>query len=201
MNRRKDLEKWAALGLTPEEIAELKKQKEDRETTDAEKKGEWEKLKQQMVEQNDKDKKAWQEREVALKAQLRGVLIDNAALAAITAEKGSPDLLLPIVHKHVDIIEENGGFHVRVLDDKGGPRVNGKGEFLSIPDLVKEFKGSEKFGRAFEATGKGGSGADPASARTSGGTSGTLARSKMSVLEKAEYYREHGRDAYRALPN
>ena len=202
MNRRKELEAWSKLGLSAEEIEQLKKDKEDREAKDAEKKGEWEKLKEQIVTQHNAEKEKWSKREKDLFGQLRSVLVDNAALQAISSEKGSPDLLLPIIHKHADMIEENGTLQVRILDDKGAPRVNAKGEFLTIADLVSEFKSSEKFGRAFEATGKGGSGADPASGRSGGNSGGgvPLTRSAMSVAQKAEYAEKHGMDAYRALP-
>jgi hypothetical protein len=57
------------------------------------------------------------------------------------------------------VIEEDGDFKVQVVDASGNPRVNGKGEFLSIADLVGEMRQSEVFGRAFEPTGTTGSGA------------------------------------------
>ena len=92
-------------------------------------------------------------------ARLERRLIDADATAAIAAAKGVPALLLPHVRASVKVIEEDGDFKVQVVDAQGNPRVNGKGEFLSIADLVGEMRQSDVYGRAFEPTGTTGGGA------------------------------------------
>ena len=51
-DRRKALETWKGIGKTPEEIAALVHAREQDELSNAEKKGEWEKLKAQMNEKH-----------------------------------------------------------------------------------------------------------------------------------------------------
>ena len=106
----------------------------------------------------------------------------NAGEAAIAAAKGSSALLLPHVRASVKVIEDNGDFKVQVVDTAGNPRVNGKGEFLTIADLVSEMRQSDIFGRAFEATGTTGSGA--ASSGTI--TSKTIKKAAFDALKPAE---------------
>ena len=109
-------------------------------------------------------------------------MIDADATAAIAAAKGVPALLLPHVRSAVRVIEEGGDFKVQVVDAAGNPRVNGKGEFLSIADLVGEMRQSDVFGRAFEPTGTTGSGA--ASRPASG--SKTMTQAQFNALRPSE---------------
>lgn len=96
----------------------------------------------------------------AVSAQLQKVLIDNAAIAAISEAKGSTKLLLPIVHSRTRMRQnESGQFIAEVLDESGNPRIaDGHGTPMTIKQLVEEFRSSEEFGRAFDSEGKTGSG-------------------------------------------
>ena len=195
-----DLEKqtkaWSRLGKTPEEIAEILKAQEDAEKAKAEKAGDWEKLKAQMNESHAKEVAAKDEQLANLRQALETNLIDAQATSAIAAAKGVPELLLPHVKAHVKVVEENGKYTVAVVDAKGDPRINGKGEPLTISDFVTEMKQNEIFGRAFEGSGQTGSGKLPTNA--GGGT--TLNRSKMTAQQRGDYIREHGQDAFLKLP-
>lgn len=187
---------WEKLGKTPEEIAEILQAHEDAEKVKAEKAGDWEKLKAQM---NDSHAKAIAEKDTQLsnmRKALEANLIDAQATAAIAAAKGVPELLLPHVKSHVKVVENDGNYTVAVVDAKGDPRIDGKGEPLTIADLVAEMKQSEIFGRAFEGTGQTGSGKLPTNA--GGGT--TLKRSQMTPKQRTEYMSEHGQAAYLTLP-
>lgn len=197
---RSELEKqtkaWASLGKSPEEIAELVKAAEQAETTKAEKAGEWDKLKAQM---NDSHAKAIADKDNEIgnmRKALETHLVDAQATAAIAAAKGVPELLLPHVKSHVKVSDENGNYTVAVVDAKGDPRVNGKGEPLTIADLVEEMKQSEIFGRAFEGSGHSGSGKLPSNA--GGGT--TTKRSQMTASDKADFIEKHGQEAFLKLP-
>lgn len=196
--REKQAKAWERLGKSPEEIEELLNAQARIEEEKATKAGEWDKLKAQMNEKHQSEIKAREEKIAAMQATLERHLVDAAATAAIAAEKGVPDLLLPHVQRHVRVVEEDGEFAVKVVDAKGDPRVDAKGEPLTIADLVKEMKASEIYGRAFEASGNTGSGKQPGS--SSGGAGAAKPRSKMSFEEKADFIEKHGQEAYQALP-
>jgi hypothetical protein len=165
----KKVKRWESLGKSDEEIAELLKKAEDAELSEAERKGEWDKLRAQMNEKHDAALRAKDETITAMRARLNAELVDAKAVAAIAAAKGVPELLLPHVQRHVKVDDE---FNVQVVDGKGDPRVGAKGEPLTIADLVAEMKASEVFGRAFEGSGQSGSGTQPNSAGGAGGNGG-----------------------------
>lgn len=195
-NYEKQAKQWAGIGKTPDEIAELVKATEQAELAKAEKAGEWDKLKAQM---NDSHAKALAEKDNELGSMRKALeeqMIDAQATAAIAGAKGVPELLLPLVQRHVKVSNENGKYSVIVVDAKGDPRINSKGDALTIADLVEEMRQSETYGRAFEASGQSGSGKLP---NTTGGGA-TLKRSQMTAAQKAEYQAKHGQAAYLNLP-
>lgn len=152
---------WEKLGKSPDEIEELLAAHAKAEEDKAAKGGEWDKLKLQMVEKHGKELEGERAKGTRLRGTLERHLIDGAATAAIAEAKGVPQLLLPHVRAHVKVVEENDEFVARVVDAKGDPRVDGKGNFMSIGDLVSEMRQNEVFGRAFESSGAGGSGTPP----------------------------------------
>ena len=158
-NFEKETKAWKQLGKTPEEIQTLiaaaNKAEEDR----LKRNGEWSQLKAQMNEQTAREKAELQEKLSAKDKAIEKYLIDAQATAAISELKGSARILLPHVKASVKVVEENGSFLTRVVDDSGNPRVNAKGKYLTIKDLVSEMRQSEDFGRAFDATGTTGGGA------------------------------------------
>jgi hypothetical protein len=154
----KQASQWRALGKTPEEIAQLLAAQAEAEEQKAAKAGEWEKLRSQMNEKHAADLKAKDDAIAKMRSALEKHLIDAQAATAIAAAKGVPELLLPHVQKHVRVVEEDGEYSVRVVDAKGDPRVNGKGDPLTIADLVGEMRQSTVFGRAFEGSGRSGGG-------------------------------------------
>ena len=150
---------WRNLGKTPDEIAALVAAQAQAENDKLAKAGEWDKLKAQMNDQHQAALKAESDKTSAKDKALSKYLVDSAAVTAIASAKGVPELLLPHVRSAVKVIEENGDYHVRVVDSTGNPRVNAKGDFLSIADLVGEMRSSDVFGRAFESSGANGGGA------------------------------------------
>lgn len=173
---------WQALGKTPEEIAALVEAQAQAERDKLTKGGEWDKLKAQMSDQHKQELSKKDERITTLTKSLEGRLIDADATAAIAAAKGVPALLLPHVRAAVRVVEDGGDFKVQVVDATGNPRVNGKGEFLSIADLVDEMRQSEVFGRAFEAKSTTGSGAF----NSSGGNSKVIKKAAFDALRPAD---------------
>lgn len=180
----KQVQAWSALGKTPEEIQALVEAQAQAERDKLTKGGEWEKLKAQMADQQKAELGKKDERISALTKSLERRLVDADATAAIAAAKGVPALLLPHVRAQVKVIEDGGGeFRAQVVDAQGNPRVNGKGEFLSIADLVSEMRQDEIFGRAFEATGTAGSGAHGGG---SGGNNKTIKEAAFNALRPAD---------------
>jgi hypothetical protein len=153
----KQAQAWAALGKTPDEIQALEQQTKEREQLESKLKA-----KDSAIERH---------------------LVDAQATAAIAAAKGVPALLLPHVKASVRVVEDGGEYVVRVVDAAGNPRVDAKGEFLSIADLVGEMRQSEIFGRAFEPTGTTGSGAQGGG---SGGTGKVMKQSAIDAMKPAE---------------
>lgn len=177
-NAEKQAKAWMALGKTPEEIAALvdaqRKADEDR----ALKGGEFDKLKAQMVEQHKTELAKKDTTVAAMRGHLERFLVDAQATTAISELKGVPALLLPHVKAAVKVVDDGDAFAVRVVDANGNPRVNGKGEFLSIRDLVDEMRQNEVFGRAFEPTGATGSGAGG----SGGGSAKTMSEAAFNAL-------------------
>jgi hypothetical protein len=191
----KKVKRWESLGKSDEEIADLLKKAEEAELSEAERKGEWDKLRAQMNEKHDAALKAKDETISAMRARLNAELVDAKAVAAIAAAKGVPELLLPHVQRHVKVDDE---FNVQVVDAKGDPRVGAKGEPLTIADLVAEMKSSEIFGRAFEGSGQSGSGKQPGNG---GGGAVTKKSDFKSEKDRSAWVDANGIDAYKALPD
>ncbi len=198
--RAADLEKqakaWKSVGKTPDEIAELLQAQEARALTEAEKKGEWDKIKAQMNTAHETALKAKDETIGAMRRRLEAELVDAKATAAIAAAKGVPELLLPIVQRFVKVDED---FHVQIVA-AGTPRVNGAGEPLSIADLITEMKATELYGRAFEGSGHTGSGMQPGN--PNGGNPSNIKR-RSDLKDKAQriaWVEANGGKAYLALP-
>jgi hypothetical protein len=192
----KQTKSWQKLGKTESEIEELLATQAEAEADKAAKAGEWDKLRAQMNEKHAIDLKAKEETISAMRKRLEAELVDAKAVAAIAAAKGVPELLLPHVQRHVKVSED---FNVMVVDAKGDPRVNGKGDPLSIPDLIEEMKANEIYGRAFEASGQSGSGTRPGN--NGGGSPQITRRSEFkSEKERAAFVDAFGMDVYKALP-
>src|SRR5262245_37744608 len=179
-------------GIDPEEARRLKAEAEKIESDKLKQKGDWETREKQLKDQLaaelakrdqhfQSELKTREDRIATLQGALEKSLIEAHATAAIAAAKGVPELLLPHVMRQVKIVEENGNFVVRVLDAQGQPRIaNVKGDPFTITNLVDEMKNNSIYGRAFEASGAGGSGAT----KTEGGKTGmrTVRRSDQEAM-------------------
>lgn len=172
------IEAWQKLGKTPDEVQELLQSKAKTDNVDLEK------IKQQMTADRQKSEDALKSDVNRYKTALEKQLVDAVAIGEIASAKGVPELLLPIIQRQTKVVEEEGGkFSVQVVDAAGDPRVNGKGEFLGIKDLVNELKQSATYGRAFEGTGQSGSGTQP----NNGAGGNKVDFSKMSAQERLKH--------------
>lgn len=186
----RELEGWKKTGKSPDEIADLLLQAEKADEDKAKNAGEWDKLKDQLMEKHNRELSTREEALKGMKSTLESYLVDAQAASAISEHKGVTQLLMPHVKAAVKVIDEDGQYKVRVVNDRGEPRINDKGEYMTINELVSEMRQSEVYGRAFESSAKAGSGANPAGG-SSGGSSGikSLADAKTPA-EKAEYVRQ-----------
>jgi hypothetical protein len=98
-----------------------------------------------------------------LTKQLEKLLVESAAMKAISENKGNIELLLPHVRNNVRMKQlENGEFVVEVVDKDGVVRISpatGQTGNMSIAELVQEMKTKDTYAPAFEGTGASGSGA------------------------------------------
>lgn len=105
-------------------------------------------------------------RNQALQSQLYGIMVENAATAAVAELKGIPELLMPFIKTQVKVAEEDGQFKVQVIDGAGEVRYGSTGKPMTVMELVTEMKGQEKYGRLFESDQqKGGGGFPPGQGR------------------------------------
>jgi hypothetical protein len=121
-------------------------------------------------------------RESQLTDEIHRLLVDSQATAAIVEEKGVPELLLGVIRPRLKVLEADGHFGVQVLDVNGNPDItikDGKPVNSTITDLVKKLKVDPKFGRAFESSGRSGSGASGSS------SGGNLSHAKSNPWMKA----------------
>jgi len=147
------------------ELEELKKIDPDKEA-DKLANTKFEAAKSQLVKKHGDELGERDRRIGSLESLVDKLARKQEAIAAIAEHKGSVDLLLPHVMNSTKTEVGDGDVKVRVLQEDGSDRVNGKGDPMSIREFVAEMKASDTFGRAFEASGASGSG------MTSGGGDG-----------------------------
>jgi len=158
-------------------LADLDKAEEDK----AKQKGDWDNWKAQMQAKHDEEKAALTGRLTEAETALESELITARATSAIAEAKGVPALLLP--HVGAKVVNENGKREVRVFDANGQTRYGKDGKPLTIAERIAEMKSDQVFGRAFEASGAGGSGAQN---NTSGGGN-TCTLSRAQAKDPAAY--------------
>ncbi|NQW12232.1 MAG: hypothetical protein HQ481_20390 [Alphaproteobacteria bacterium] len=108
-----------------------------------------------------------------MRLALEARLIEAEARAAIQSARGVSELLLPILRDRLAVVadEESGSPMVRILDETGAPLRRddgGDASFLTVADFVERLRADPLYARAFDGSGKGGSGA-PTAGRGEGG--------------------------------
>ena len=197
-------------GIDLDEYEELRQAREAQAEAEAERKGEWEKLKEQMRAKHTEGMESKDKEIARLKKELERHLIDAEATAAINAADGNVTLLQPHVKSLVRLIEEDGTFKPMVVDATGTPRVDADGNPLSIKALVSEMRDQDAYKGAFKGSGQQGGGTPPGDGgegnpNASGGGKPPkqiegLKRSQMSPAEKVAFIKEHGNDKFQSLP-
>jgi hypothetical protein len=141
------------------------------------------KIKQQFSQQEQTIRSETQQELETMLGSLRKHMVSASALGVPVKHKGSPELLLPHVERHADVVkDDNGEYVVRVKDADGSVRLNAQGDPMSIDDLVVEMKTKDAFARAFESEVPGGTGSTPGSMQRPAPRSNN--RENMSAVEK-----------------
>ena len=166
-----DLSPLSDFGKTPEEIKagiQTKiKELQDQLAAGGEAKLNLDKVRSDLAAAHAKDLEKTNARATALQNQLYGLLVENAATAAVAELKGVPELLLPFIKNQVKVVEQDGEFKVFVVDGAGDQRYSGvTGQPMTIKELVAEMKANEKFGRLFESEAPAGGGMPPRGGQT-----------------------------------
>lgn len=192
-------------GIDPEKAATLQQELDELKAIDPTKEADkiantkFESAKSQLVDKYGREIGSLKDREKQLTTVIDKLMREQQATAAIAAEKGDVELLLPHVLQHTRVKETEGKFSVEVVDGEGNARLaDTKGTPMTIVDLIKEMRNHNSYGRAFDADDVSGSGK-----RTGGGGGGNPPqnkRSQMSADQKGEYIRQYGQDAYLKLP-
>lgn len=109
--------------------------------------------------------KASQDELNALKTSLVERDISNRLLKEISKAGGVSELLEPVVKGRVrGKFDDAGATKIEVLTAEGAPMLLDDGTPASIKDLIATLKDNPVYGRAFDGSGKGGTGSKPSSA-------------------------------------
>ncbi len=153
------------LGLTPDQIKTLQTEHGTLKQQKLAEQGKVDELLASANEQFTTQLQARDAREQLLTTELSRHLVDAAAQSAIAAAQGNAKLLMGVIAPSLKMVEENGTFAVRVVDDKGNPRMTykaGASAYMTIEDRVAELKADvENYGAAFKASTAKGSGTSP----------------------------------------
>ena len=152
--------------------------------------GKWDEYKAELVATHQQELESLANERSALKTQLEDVLVNNSIMTAIAHAKGNADLLMPHVRGHVKLVEEDGKQIARVIDAQGNPRIHGaKGDYMTIEQLLEEFKETSTFAPCFEgsrATGSGANGSNGAG----GAANNPFHKDSLNLTEQARLKRE-----------
>jgi len=116
--------------------------------------------KNQLVRAHQKEKDELRKEVESTQGQLKKVLVENAAVKAITDAGGKVKVLLPHVTSAIQMKKnDTGEYSVSVVDSDGIQRVgDSQGNPMTIPQLVEEYKQNDDFAGAFSSSQQTGTG-------------------------------------------
>jgi DNA-binding transcriptional MerR regulator len=180
----KEAKAFKALGLTPEEIAELKAARDKGEEEAAKKAGDFESLRKKMTEQFEAKERGYLSQIATLSQSEHSAVVSaglTSALVASGATKEGVELLSTLLKDRAKIETVDGKRVVKIFDADGTPMlVNGKD--ATFADLATASAG--KYPQLFAATTKAGSGTQPNGAGRA--ATKTIKRSELIALAPAE---------------
>lgn len=161
-NKLKETEtKLAAFdGIDPDAVRELLEKNKQKEKEEAEKSGDFDKLREQMLKEHQKEISAkdaqyveLESRYAALETEVKTIVLSNEiATHAASAECLNPKLLyMAVAGEAVVETTEDGKRVVRFKDEDGEVRYNTKtGKPLSVKDRIAELKNDEEYAMLFK---------------------------------------------------
>lgn len=149
--RRHALKDYESVGLTLDEIRELKEHREKLEQKKAEERGEYEKLRAQLTEQMTKREAEYKDREKALRTKIEQIIVDKEITSALAKHKGNQRLLFGEVKSSVRVEENGDDYEIRVVGPDGTPKIGSSGEFMTIEEYVESLKDDPELSPAFKA--------------------------------------------------
>jgi hypothetical protein len=186
---RRTTEAFQSLGDSPETIAERMAQLEDMATKGGKDAQAFEKWKNDISSKHQEELTQKEKQLADMMRSLEEHLVDAEATMAISANEGNPVLLLDQVKKRTKVVNENGKYQVRIVDNEGDPRINGSGGYMSIKDFVSELKNKSEYAGAFRASGNTGSGSKPGAASASNVPGGAFRITREDARDPMKYRR------------
>lgn len=200
--RRIALKSLEDAGLTVEQALALQKKIEEDDHVQAQKRGDVEKIREQLQGKYEKEIKERDEKLSKMKASLYENLVSSKAADALNslgAVKGAGKVLMPHIQKHANVIEEDGKYVVRIVDEDGDTKFTDGGEYMDIQGYLKEMQVDEVFGHLFVQTSHSGGGSK--SGGKAGGGAKKYTKSTITKEEKMELIKKEGYAAYKKLPD
>ncbi len=201
---RQIAEQYAGFDL--EEYNAMKEAAAQAEEDRAKKAGEFDSLKQQMLEGFSKKEATLREENAKLTASIEKQVATAAAASALAEHKGDAKLLGLTVQQAIKVFrEDDGSFVARVVDDAGNPRMGADGKYLTVSEFVAGMREDDSYSKAFLGSGSSGGGTPPGSGQpggsgAKGGIPSDLKRSSMTPRQKADFLKEHGLEELMKLP-
>jgi len=188
----KEAKRYKELGLSVEEIAELKALREKTEEDKAKALGDFDKLREKLTGQHQAELKKLQDRMAALERSEHQAVVTTGLMKAL-AEAGATEegmALLPDIFAGRAKIESDGDKRVVKIMDADGTPMLVKGRDATFADLAA--LAGEKYPSLFKATVKSGSGTPPGgngAGRTTGKEVKASELDGMKPIEKAAFFK------------
>lgn len=189
----KQAKEFAGLGLSPQEIAEMKAQREQAEEEAARKAGEWDKLREKLQTQFETDKKTLLERLSAVEASEHEARVESGLKSALieagVTEEGA-SILPDLLKNRAKIESVDGKRVVKIFDTDGSQMLTKAGRDATFADLAAA--AAEKYPSLFKAMTKPGSGTPPGgngAGRADTQTVKASALEAMTAAQKAAYFK------------
>lgn len=157
-------------GIDPERHKQLEADAAEAERKKAAAEGDFKQLEAQLVKKYEGEKEVLSGEVKRMRTSMEKNLIDAAAATELARHSDSPRMLLPHIRSQMKVVEADGEFYARVVDENGNVRIgNGQGSSpMTLPELIEEMKQDKEFAPAFRGTGASGGGATKSNAGSGG---------------------------------
>lgn len=174
----------------PERYAQLTKDAEERERAEAERKGEYDKLLVQQREKFEADLTASREEGQQWKGRFEQYRLETELLAELGSAEAFSELAMPHVRAQTRLVEDDGKFVVRVVDESGDPRIGEGSELMTVKELLAEMKATPRYAPLFKGSGAAGSGAAGGSGGGNQPVKNPWMKGQINVTEQGRILRE-----------